>query len=347
MDTSVVSTSDDRQPGATQRFEQLLDRTETLRTARLGFDEIRELGALYRMHTARLALLRQTDRDPVAVHHLNALCLRAYSLLYASAPAAPDRRYAWFAEVPAALAKTWNAQILAWLLLFAGMTVGAGLMRLDPLAAHALIPRGMGYSAEAIDRLSSSADERARFLEQEGKPLGMRVAFGSALFVHNTRVGLLALATGMLAGIPTVLLQLYNGIVLGAFGSIFFLDHFPVAFLAWILPHGVPELTAISLCTAAGLVLGGAVAAPGRLSRRDAIREAVKPALALFVVAVPLFILAAAIEGIVREASIGTTPRLLVALAGLAAVVLWLGLIRRLARQAHVDTSWLAQAGSS
>lgn len=326
---------------ATDRFEQLLDRSESLRTARLGFDEIRELGALYRLHTARLAWLRQSGKDAAAAHHLNALCLRAYSLLYAATPA--RQRVAWLAGAPQALARTWHAQVLAWLLLLGGMIVGAALTRLDPLAAHALIPRGMGYSAERIDRLSTSAEARAEFLEQEGQPLGLRVMFGSALFVHNTRVGLLALATGMLAGIPTVLLQLYNGILLGAFCSIFFLDHWPLPFLAWILPHGIPELTAISLCTAAGLLLGGAVAAPGRRSRRQAIREAVQPALALFLIAVPLFILAAAIEGIVREAAIGLGLRLAVGFAGLLAVVLWLGMIHRLARRQRVDTRWLAE----
>jgi len=328
---------------ATERFEELLDRTESVRTTRLTFDEIRELGALYRMHTARVDRLRQSRKDPTAAQHLNALCLRAYSLLYADAPAAPSRRFAFLAGIPEALAKTWHAQVLAWVLLLAGMIIGGALTRLDPLAAHALMPRGMGYSAERIDRLSSSAEQRARFLEQEGKPLGVRIVFGSALFVHNTRVGLLALATGMLAGIPTVVLQLYNGIVLGAFCAIFFLDQWPVSFLAWILPHGIPELTAISLCTAAGLLLGGAVAAPGRRSRREAINEAVKPALALFLVAVPLFVLAAGIEGVVREAAIGTSFRLVVGFTGLVAVVLWLGMIRRLAKREHVDTSWLAE----
>jgi uncharacterized membrane protein SpoIIM required for sporulation len=329
--------------GETTRFEQLLERTESVRTARLTFGELRELGALYRSHTARLAQLRQSGRDPAALHHLNALCLRAYSLLYAAAPATPRGRFAWLADVPAALAKTWRVQMLAWVLLLAGMVIGAGLMRRDPRAAHALIPSNMGYSAEAIDRLTSSAEERAKFFERGGKPLGQRVFFGSTLFVHNTRVGLLALATGMLAGIPTVLLQLYNGILLGAFSAIFLVDHWPLRFLAWILPHGVPELTAISLCSAAGLLLGQAVAIPGRRSRREAIRAAVAPALALFVTAIPLFILAAVIEGVVREASIGTALRLTVAGINVIAVAAWLGTIRRLARRQRIDTSWLAE----
>lgn len=310
-----------------------------MRSSHLAFAELRELGALYRRHIARLALIREAGHDPAAIHHLNALCLRAYTLLYAAAPS--KRRAAWLEELPAALARTWVAQMAAWVLLLAGFIVGAALIRLDPQAPHALIPRTLGYSPGMIDRLSSSAAERAKFLERDGKELGQRIFFGSALFAHNTRVGLLSLAAGILAGIPTVLLQLYNGIILGAFAAIFLADPWPLPFIAWILPHAIPELTAISLCAAGGLLLGGAVAAPGRGTRRQALRAAVEPALSLFVVALPLFALAAAIEGIVREADIGITPRLLIGGAGLICVVSWLGMTRWLARRSQVDTSWL------
>ena len=74
-------------------------------------------------------------------------------------------------------------------------------------------------------------------------------------------------------------------------------------FLAWILPHGVPELTAINLCSAGGLALGRAVAAPGRRTRSEALRRAGPHALALAVASVPLFLAAAWIESFVREAA--------------------------------------------
>ncbi|TMB05217.1 MAG: stage II sporulation protein M, partial [Deltaproteobacteria bacterium] len=148
---------------------------------------------------------------------------------------------------------------------------------------------------------------------------------------------------GMLGGVPTVLLHLYNGIVLGAFAAIFFRDPLPLAFLAWILPHGIPELTAITLCAAAGLCLGGAVAVPGRQGRRRALRDAVNPALLLFAGSLPLFALAALAESFVRESTLGTAARLGIAAvfaAGLAAALL---AVRRFSRRVPVDAAWLGE----
>src|SRR5437667_34005 len=83
-------------------------------------------------------------------------------------------------------------------------------------------------------------------------------------------------APGALAGIPTAILQLYNGVMIGALSAVFFRDPLPIGYLAWILPHGVPELLALSLCAAAGLQLGAAVAAPGRGGRGAALRRALQ-----------------------------------------------------------------------
>ena len=158
--------------------------------------------------------------------------------------------------------------------------------------------------------------------------------------MHNTRVGLLAFATGMLAAIPTVLLQLYNGLILGAFASIFLHDASLLPFLAWILPHGIPELTAITLCTAAGLQLGAAVAFPGRRGRAALLRAAVPPALVLFGAALPLLLVAAVIESAVRQSAWGTAARLAVAALCLLATLAVLAATRRSARSS-VETDWL------
>src|SRR5437667_255761 len=113
--------------------------------------------------------------------------------------------------------------------------------------------------------------------------------------------------------------------------------------LAWTLPPGIPELTAITLCAAAGLCLGGAVAAPGRQGRRRALREAVNPALLLFAGAIPLFALAALAESFVRESTLGTAPRLGIAAAFAAGLVAALLAVRRFSRRVPVDAAWLGE----
>jgi len=326
----------------TVRFEELLDRVERLRPGGLGFEELREIGALYRTESVRLSRMRERGDDTDAIRHLNALCVRAYTLLYGGSLPRRQSRAAAFAALAGCIGRTWWAQSVAWLLLVAGMLIGGILAGRELQALPALIPGGMGYTPDMIERLATSPEARAAFLARRDTPLEGRAAFGSFLFVHNTRVGLLSFATGMLAAIPTVLLQLYNGLVLGAFFSIFLRDPLPVEFAAWILPHGIPELTAICLCAAAGLILGTAVAAPGRAGRRVALREAVAPALTLVACSVPLFVLAALIESFVRESALGTAPRLAVALACLLGLLLFLRVTRRLALRRGADTAWLA-----
>jgi uncharacterized membrane protein SpoIIM required for sporulation len=323
------------------RFEQLLDQCEKLRRRGLGFDDLRELARLYRQHSAQLSRLRDRDSDPDAIRHLNSLCVRAYGFLYSSAALAQSEPRSWREEIPAALARTWRVQMLAWALLLAGIAMGAALSARDPGALYALLPSEFGYSPENIDRLWSSADARADFLAREEADSGHNTLFGSWLFTHNTRVGMLSFATGILAGIPTVLLQLYNGLTLGGFATLFFRDSWPIHFAAWLLPHAIPELTAITLCCAAGLAIGGAVAAPHRRPRKRALREASGSALVLFAISVPLFLLAALTESFIRESALGTAPRLAVALSFLALLLAGLASVYRLARRTPVDTRWL------
>jgi hypothetical protein len=109
------------------RFEALLDRCERLRAGGLPFDELSELGRLYRTHTAQLARLRERDDDPAAIRHLNALCVRAYSFLYVPLPSERSLRALFLERLPDALGRTWRAQALAWGLLLTGIALGGAL----------------------------------------------------------------------------------------------------------------------------------------------------------------------------------------------------------------------------
>jgi uncharacterized membrane protein SpoIIM required for sporulation len=328
---------------ASERFEALLDQCERVRRQALPFDELGEIGRLYRRHLVRLARLRERNLDQGAIAHVNALCVRAHTLLYVA------REEPWSIgrfvrdALPHAIARTWRVQLLAWGFLLAGMLVGGALVIRDPGAVRTLLPTCMCESPDRLDDLVSSPAARAAFLAREETPAARNFAFGSMLFAHNTRVGLLAFAVGILAAVPTVLLQLYNGIIVGAFAAIFFRDPWPVAFLAWILPHGIPELTAITLCAAGGLVLGGAVAMPGRRSRTDAVREATVPALVLVGGAVPLLAVAAATESFVRDSALGTGTRFAIAAVYATALLVGLAWVRRLARRDGADAGWLAE----
>jgi uncharacterized membrane protein SpoIIM required for sporulation len=340
---------EDQERAALSRLDALLERTEKPGVGQLGFDELRELARLYRSSSTRLARLRDRDADPDAIRYLNALCVRAHGTLYSAAESksSPNRTAGTAGRaLVRALARSWRAQSVAWALLVLGMGIGASLTLRDPEALYALLPAQMGYAPELVDRLWTSPDVRADFLRGKATDASRNVFFGSYLFSHNTRVGVLAFATGMLAGVPSVLLQLYNGLILGAFATLFLHAGPSLAFAAWLLPHAIPELTAITLCCAAGLLLGSAIAAPGRRTRTAALREVAGTAMGLVLAAVPLFLAAALVESFVRESALGPVPRLAVAAFFGVALVGGSWLCAHLARRESRRSGWVAELAS-
>jgi uncharacterized membrane protein SpoIIM required for sporulation len=332
----------DSRPGDSEAsLEALLERTERLGRA-VRFRDIRELARLYRLHSARLARLRTQKTDPEAIRTLNALCVRAYSLVYA-APRRRRRRGGFFlSELPATLAATWRMQLLVALLLFGAAAVGGRLVAEDPRALTALVPAGM-YPPDALEGLSSSHEARQSFLSPGEQTLARKSLFSTQLFAHNTRVGLLGFAVGVLGGIPTVLLVAYNGLTLGAFTSIFAADPDAAVFWAWIIPHAIPELLAIVLCSTGGLLMGIAVLSPGRVGTARALRTAARRALQLVIGALPLFLVAALIESFVRQSNLSTPGRFGVAVLALASLAGYVAAVTLLARRRPpVDVSFLS-----
>lgn len=321
-----------------ERFETLLDRAERLR---LSFDELRELAHLYRLSSARLAVLRSHESDPEAVRYLNALCVRAYTRLQVPARRKQGARSFFLSDFPATLAATARMQELAALLMVAGAVISATIVSENPGALYAFIPRAM-YPADVLQRLAGSAQARARFLAHHHTAFGIKSIFSAALFVHNTQLGFLAFATGILAGIPTLLLDLYNGLTLGAFAWIFSCDAGWPVFWAWLLPHAIPELLGVTLCSAGGLVIAKALVAPGRRGVGVAVRAAAGPALQLALASVPLFFIAAGIESFLRQSALATGARFAFAGVTLAALGGYGWYVRKLSRRLNPpEAGWL------
>jgi uncharacterized membrane protein SpoIIM required for sporulation len=326
------------------RMEAILDSIERP-GKRASFDEIRELAHLYRVSSARLARLRSRDADPDAVRYLNALCVRAFTHL--QVPGAHRRRAGRFfaSDFPATLAATARLQMLVGALLVAGAIVGAALVTHNPAALYVCIP-GWMYPADELQQLASSAAVRRQFLSHQSMTLGIKSIFSAGLFIHNSEVGILAFATGILAGIPTLLLVFYNGLTLGAFASVFSPEDTRWLFWAWLLPHAIPELLATILCASGGLLIAKAVVAPGREGAGAALREAGRPALQMVAAAIPLLILAAAIESFLRQSALSTAARYACAGASLGAIAAYVGYVRQLTRRRpEVDLDWLVRAG--
>ena len=324
-------------------LEALLSRVER-KVGRLSFDDTRELARLYRVCSAQLAAMRMHAADPDAIRYLNALCVRAYTRLQVPPPREQRLQDFFIAGMPRVLAATAWLQAIVAVVMLTGVIAGAAIMSENPAVASYCVPASF-YPAGRLETLIDSPKARVDFLERKPVALGFKSLFSAALFVHNMTVGLLAFASGVLAGIPTLIFVFYNGLSLGAFAWIFSRDSMRLVFWAWLLPHAIPELLGVTLCATAGLLLGRAIVAPGRESTSAALRSAAQPALEMVGASVPLLIAAAVIESFLRQSTLSTVARFAAALIALGAIGIYVRYVWKLSRiPPPPDLRWLVRS---
>ncbi|HEY3416001.1 MAG TPA: stage II sporulation protein M, partial [Armatimonadota bacterium] len=140
---------------------------------------------------------------------------------------------------------------------------------------------------------------------------------------NNIHVSILAFAGGMTAGVLTIFLMIFNGIMLGVVAAAVSLDGPATAlnFWAFVAPHGVLELTAIFISGGAGLLLAYALVNPGEYPRRVALRNAGKEALKLMLGVAAMLVVAGCIEGFFSPRNVDEHLKLIV--AGAEAILLF------------------------
>jgi uncharacterized membrane protein SpoIIM required for sporulation len=278
-------------------------------------EELSRLDVLYRRTTVHLAQVATRTTDTRLIAYLNDLTAAAHSLIYL-----PPRKSAWqgvarFAAMgfPRLVAGRWPFHTASAALLIAGAFLGYFSSMNDPLAAYALMPQGEVRSP-------GSTPEQLREVLRHGRDTGggEKFAFASFLFGHNLNVGIMAMAVGVLGGVFTTVLVLYNGMMLGAFVAIHYRAGIQSELWGWILPHGITELLAIVLFGGIGLLFGRAVISPGVLSRAESLKRAGIEAGQTCLGAGAMLVLAALVESYLRQSHLSTISRL--AFAGATAV---------------------------
>lgn len=119
--------------------------------------------------------------------------------------------------------------------------------------------------------------------------------FGFYIF-HNIGIGFRCFGAGILAGVGSAFVLLYNGLVFGAVTG--HLTRVDLGHNLWpfVATHSAFELTGVVLSGAAGLRMGLGWLAPGRMARLEALRAAALAAVPLVYAAFFLLLVAAAFE---------------------------------------------------
>ncbi len=281
-----------------RELEALVGRIEKRGVRGLSPPELARLPSLYRAALSSLSVARAISLDRNVLDYLEALCGRAYLAVYGTRRHLREALSDFFVRrFPRAVrAHAWHVAIAAALLVLGAIT-GYALTAADGERFYAFVdPQYAGGRGPA-----SSSESLRKVLYDDKGAAGLLQTFAMFLFQHNARIGLAAFAVGFAGAVPTALLLFSNGLVMGAFGALYGGRGLALEFWAWVLPHGVTELTAVALCGAAGMALGQGLLFPGREERLAGLARRGREAGVVALGAVALFFAAALVEGIFRQ----------------------------------------------
>jgi uncharacterized membrane protein SpoIIM required for sporulation len=120
---------------------------------------------------------------------------------------------------------------------------------------------------------------------------------------NNIQVSFVIFIAGFVLSIGTIWQLFQNGVMIGAFQYYFFAKGLGLQSVLVIWIHGTLEISSVIIAGAAGLVLGNSILFPGTHRRIDSLKRGGKDGLKLMIGLVPVFLVAAFLEGFVTRYS--------------------------------------------
>lgn len=278
------------------------DRLDALlkRQRRLTGAEADELVALYQRTATHLSLIQSSAPDPQLTGRLSQLVARARSAVTGTRraswrdvtrflaygfPAAVYRSRRWW--VPTALLSTVIAIILGWW-----------------IGTHPEVQATIAAPSELRDLTRPGGQYETYYSSHPA------ASFAAQVWTNNAWAAAQCLIFGVFLGLPVLWILFQNmlnlGVGFGLMSSAGRLD----TFLGLVLPHGLLELTAVFVAAGTGLRLGWTLIDPGPRSRRTALAEEGRAAVAMAIGLALVLFVSGAIEGFVTPSGLPTWARI-------------------------------------
>ena len=147
---------------------------------------------------------------------------------------------------------------------------------------------------------------------KKGDPMAVYKSSGRfdmtfGIMENNMRVTLMYFMLGIFAGVGSVAMMMYNGVMLGAFLQFFAQNKLLGEANLTVWMHGTLEISAIVIGTAAGITMGRGLLFPGTYTRLQAFQMSARRAIKIMVGVMVMLFFAALIEGnLTRHTEAGT-----------------------------------------
>ncbi|MCI0556253.1 MAG: stage II sporulation protein M [Anaerolineae bacterium] len=284
--------------GEWEALSHLLDQSQ--RDMRgISESQVREMARLYRATTSDLALAkRDFPRNEVTLY-LNQLVARAHAVVYRSEPLALKRLWNFaMTGFPRLFRKTWIFTFIAALLFIIPAIASGVVTYIRPESATLLLP-------PQAHRLIGIVEDKELWIDI---PVEERPYSSAFIMRNNIQVSFLAFASGLTAGLLTLWVLFFNGLMIGTLTGLTAFHGIGFELWTFVIGHGVIELSVIFMAGGSGLMLGWAILRPGLMRRRDALAQAARKAVYLLLGAVPWLVVAGTIEGFVSPSETIAIP---------------------------------------
>ncbi|MDT3487889.1 stage II sporulation protein M [Stenotrophomonas maltophilia] len=217
----------------------------------------------YRRLCQQLALARERGYSPQLVQRLQQLMQQGHSVLYRTRPTRWRAALEFLVADFPLLVRSQARSMWVALAMFALPAIACFVLaQVYPDLIHTLMDN---RQIAAMERMYDPAAERL------GRDSGTDWMMFGHYILNNISIALRTFASGLLAGLGTLLVLLFNGVTIGAVaGHLQHIGH-GGPFWRFVVGHGAFELTAIVIAGGAGLQLGMKLLAPGRRGRLDAL----------------------------------------------------------------------------
>ncbi|MCX7077814.1 MAG: stage II sporulation protein M [Pseudomonas sp.] len=273
-------------------WDQFAQRLEQLEHGKARADDCVSFPKDYRRLCQHLALAQERGYSSFLIDPLQQLALRGHQQLYRHRSQLGAHLLSFIlADFPRLVREQWRFVWVASLLFF-GSLIGIGiLVYLFPGLIYSVV------SAEQVSEMHSMHDPTAHHLGRTAERASSEdwAMFGYYI-MHNIGIAFQTFASGLLFGLGSVFFLIVNGLMIGAIAGHLTHIGYGESFWSFVIGHGAFELSAIALAGAAGLQLGWALIAPGRLTRSEALRLAARKSVQLICGVMLFLVIAAFIE---------------------------------------------------
>jgi uncharacterized membrane protein SpoIIM required for sporulation len=255
------------------------------------------VAALYRRACEHLALARARAYPPYILDRLERLTSEAHQVIYHRRVFGAQRlREMITHEFPQAVRRD-AAYVLVAAAAFLLPTLIVGLLvywRAELILA--VVSPDMASAFEDMYSPAAESIGRARNADTDWIMFGYYIR-------NNIGVSFQCFAGGIFAGLGSLFFLAYNGAFAGALAGYLTERGLSSTFYSFVVTHSAFELTAIVLSGAAGLRIGHAWLAPGRLTRVESLVAAARETAIILYGVIGLLVIAAAVEAFWSSAS--------------------------------------------